>query len=80
MRETDSDLFNTMWTWMVTDSRENVLIDADGNEKYPSFDLYKVIAEECHMARPRDQVEKKPFSEFKIKRAPKDETVYSLFF
>lgn len=80
MRETDSDLFNTMWTWMVTDSRENVLIDADGNEKYPSFDLYKVIAEECHMARPRDQVEKKPFSGFKVKRAPKDEKVYSLFF
>jgi len=80
MRETDSDLFNTMWTWMVTDGRENVLIDADGNEKYPSFDLYKVIAEECHMARPRDQVEKKPFSGFKVKRAPKDEKVYSLFF
>jgi hypothetical protein len=80
MRETDSDLFNTMWTWMVTDSRENVLIDADGNEKYPSFDLYKVIAEECHMARPRDQVEKKPFSGFKVKRVPKDEKVYSLFF
>ena len=80
MRETDSELFNTMWTWMVTDSRENVLIDADGNEKYPSFDLYKVIAEECHMARPRDQVEKKPFSGFKVKRVPKDEKVYSLFF
>lgn len=80
MRETDSDLFNTMWTWMVTDSRENVLIDADGNEKYPSFDLYKVIAEECHMARPRDQVEKKPFNGFKVKRVPKDEKVYSLFF
>jgi len=80
MRETDSDLFNTMWTWMVTDSRENVLIDADGNEKYPSFDLYKVIAEECHMARPRDQVEKKPFSEFKVNRAPKNEKIYSLFF
>ena len=80
MRETDSDLFNTMWTWMVTDARENVLIDADGNEKYPSFDLYKVIAEECHMARPRDQIEKKPFSGFKVKRVPKDEKVYSLFF
>ena len=80
MRETYSDLFNTMWTWMVTDGRENVLIDADGNEKYPSFDLYKVIAEECHMARPRDQVEKKPFSGFKVNRVPKDEKVYSLFF
>ena len=80
MRETGSDLFNTMWTWMVTDGRENVLIDSDGNEKYPSFDLYKVIAEECHMARPRDQVEKKPFSGFKVKRVPRDEKVYSLFF
>ena len=80
MRETDSDLFNTMWTWMVTDRRENVLIDGDGNEKYPSFDLYKVIAEECHMARPRDQLEKKPFSGFKVKGYPKTAKVYSLFF
>jgi hypothetical protein len=80
MRETDSDLFNTMWTWMVTDRRENVLIDGDGNEKYPSFDLYKVIAEECHMARPRDQLEKKPFSGFKVKGYPKNAKMYSLFF
>jgi hypothetical protein len=83
VEETVSDLFNTMWTWMLTDSNENVLVTADGAEKYPSFDLYNVITEKCHGARPRDQVDRKPFSQFRIskkKDIPKDAKFYSLFF
>lgn len=82
VRETESDLFNLMWTWMVTDFGENVLINPDGEEKYPSFDLYKVISEDCHNARPCDQVDKKPFTNFKVKKSevPEGEKIYSLFF
>jgi hypothetical protein len=80
--ETTSELFNIMWSWMVTDFGENVLINGEGEEKYPNFDLYKVIAEECHQARPCDQVEKKPFSQFIVKGsvASAEQKVYSLFF
>lgn len=80
--ETTSDLFNILWSWMVTDMGENVLINADGEEKYPSFDLYKVIAGDCHQARPRDQVDKAPFATFKIsaKELPQGQKVYSLFY
>ncbi len=81
--ETTSDLFNCMWSWMVTDFGENVLINGEGEEKYPNFDLYKVIAEECHQARPCDQVDKKPFSQFILKQTAglsADQKVYSLFF
>ena len=78
--ETTSELFNVMWSWMVTDFGENVLINSEGEEKYPNFDLYKVIAEDCHQARPCDQLIKKPFSQFKINSTPKDQKVYSLFF
>jgi hypothetical protein len=35
-----------MWSWMITELGENVLITPDGEEKYPNFDLYKVIAED----------------------------------
>lgn len=81
VRETTSDLFNVLWSWMVTDLGENVLINADGEEKYPSFDLYKVIAADCHEARPCDQLDKKPFSNFKVKQSEGSEgqKVYSLF-
>jgi hypothetical protein len=82
VRETTSDLFNLMWTWMITDMGENVLINADGEEKYPNFDLYKVIAGDCHEARPCDQVDKKPFSNFKVNQSevPEGQKIYSLFF
>jgi len=80
--ETKSELYNILWKWMLTRSGENVLITPDGDEKYPSFDLYTVIAAECEGARPRDQVRAKPFSDFIMGRAaiPKNEKVYSLFF
>jgi hypothetical protein len=82
VRETESDLFNVMWSWMVTDFGENVLINAAGEEKYPDFDLYNVIAEQCHQAVPAEQVDKKPFSHFKIGKTdvPQGQKVYSLFF
>jgi hypothetical protein len=67
---------------MLTESGENILIDQAGEEKYPDFELYSVIAEQCKSARPRDQVNKKPFSVFHIKtdKIPKEAKVYSLFF
>lgn len=82
VRETESDLFNVMWSWMVTDFGENILINASGEEKYPDFDLYNVIAEQCHEAVPSKQVDKKPFSHFKVPKTsvPEGQKVYSLFF
>lgn len=82
IRETQSELYNLLWSWMVTRSGENILINADGDEKYPSFDLYTTIAAEVDSARPRDQVKKMIFKEFIMKkdRAPKDQKIYSLFF
>lgn len=81
VRETVSELFNVLWSWMVTDDGENVLVDADGDDKYPCFDLYEVIAKKCHHARPCDQVERAPFTQFRIQSLPSGvTTAYSLFF
>ena len=81
VKETTSDLFNCMWKWMVTDAKENVLVTPDGDEKYPDFDLYKIISTSCHNAIPKDQVQKKPFAKFLIQK-PKLQAgtkVYTLF-
>lgn len=82
VKETESDLFNVLWSWMVTDFGENILINSSGEEKYPDFDLYTIIAQGCHDAIPAKQLEKKPFSHFRILKneIPTGQVVYSLFF
>jgi hypothetical protein len=78
--ETISDLFNTMWSWVIDDDGRNVLWDADQSERYPGFDLYTVIAQKVKGAVPRDQLDKKPFVGFVFSGSvPDGEKVYSLF-
>lgn len=81
IHETESPLWNLLWSWMVDDNGANVLINKDGSERFPDFDLYQQIGAFVHGAKPHEQVLKPIFSEYKI--AAKDvgewETVYPLF-
>lgn len=81
MMETDSHLYNMMWSWLVCDDGHNVLMEPDGKERYPDFELYKVIASQVHNAIPSSQIKKPAFEEFRVKKkAVSDATkVYSLF-
>jgi hypothetical protein len=65
MWETTSPLFNLLWNWLLTDKGENVLWDADDEDRYPDFRLYEVIASSCSNAVPREQFSKAPFTAFK---------------
>jgi len=76
--ETESPLYNLLWTWLLCDDGHNVLMDPDGSERYPDFDLYKVITSQVHSAVPADQFEKDIFKSFRVKQAGK-EKVYSLY-
>lgn len=79
--ETVSDLYNILWSWIIDDDGRNILWDADQSERYPGFDLYRVIAHKVKDAVPREQLEKAPFSGFIMTDAtvPEGEKVYSLF-
>lgn len=80
--ETVSPLFNVMWSWMIDDDGRNVLWDADQSERYPGFDLYRVIAQKVKHAVPREQLDKEPFVGFAMSLeddVPGGEKVYSLF-
>ncbi len=79
VRETESALYNLLWTWMVDDEDCNVLMEPDGSERFPDFDLYKHIAAKCHNAKPTEQFEKPAFARFKVKKMPVSEKPYSLF-
>lgn len=78
IQETESELYNTLWSWLLCDDGHNVLMDPDGSERYPDFDLYKVITTQVHNAVPSEQFEKPLFQGFKVCNAG-PEKVYSLF-
>ena len=81
VKETESDLYNLLWSWLLCDDGHNVLIDANGDERYPDFDLYKVIAAQVHGAIPSQQIRKPIFECFRFKGSvEKDQKVYALFF
>ena len=78
--ETESELYNVLWSWLLCDDGHNVLIDPDGSERYPNFDLYKVITQEVHTAVPCEQLDKSFFNPFKVtEKETMNQTVYPLF-
>uniref|UniRef100_A0A6C0ANG0 Protein kinase domain-containing protein n=1 Tax=viral metagenome TaxID=1070528 RepID=A0A6C0ANG0_9ZZZZ len=80
-KETVSELFNVMWSWLIDDDGRNVLWDTDQSERYPGFDLYCVIAQKVKGAVPREQLDRSIFSQFVCESSvvPEGEKVYSLF-
>jgi hypothetical protein len=79
--ETVSPLYNMIWKWMIDDKGKNIFINADGTERFPSFDLYKHIAEYVHLAVPSQQIMNPVFDSFQIPQSelPAGVKVYSLF-
>jgi hypothetical protein len=81
IRETVSNLYNLLWTWLLCDDGRNVLMNPDGRERYPDFDLYKVIAAHVHDAIPEQQLRKPAFEPFRVQRKdiPDNIKLYHLF-
>ena len=63
--ETSSNLYNMIWGWLIDDKKRNVLRTADGDDRFPGFDLYIHIAKHVHNAVPKEQLDVSAFSEFK---------------
>lgn len=77
--ETNSPLYNLLWSWTVNKEGHTIYEDKNGDEKYEGFDLYVRIAHDVHNAVPKDQIHKPIFSQFKWKqKVPQDETIYSI--
>ena len=78
--ETVSSVYNLLWEWLQDDDGKNVLRLPDGEERYPDFDLYRVLAAEIHRAVPSRQIEKALFRGFRCdaKDIPTGESVYDL--
>jgi hypothetical protein len=79
--ETESALYNMIWSWMIDINGRNIFINPDGSERFPDFDLYKHIAAYISNAVPSQQFNKSAFDAFQLSEndVPKGQKVYSLF-
>ena len=80
VKETESDLYNLLWSWMIDEDGCNVMMEPNGKERYPDFDLYKVIAAKVHEAVPSEQITRPIFDKFRVsKNGVGKAKVYNLF-
>lgn len=66
MKETVSPLCNCIWSWMLDDDGRNILIESNGEERFPGFDLYIHIAANVHGAVPSKQFTHPAFDRFQV--------------
>jgi hypothetical protein len=65
--EEDMDeLQKTIYRWCLDDNDKNVLYKKNGEERYPEFKLYKMIARTVHQHTPEAQLEFPFFSQFAV--------------
>ena len=55
--------------WCMDDKGRNVLYKANGQERYPGFKLYKMIARTVHKHIPHEQLEKEMFSNYRVTKS-----------
>jgi hypothetical protein len=54
----------TIYRWCLDDNGKNVMYRRDGEERYPGFKLYKMIARNVHGHTPQEQLKYPIFSKF----------------
>jgi hypothetical protein len=51
--------------WCNDDNGESVVVSSDGTERYPDFELYRMIALSVHNHTPEAQLQRPEFFKFK---------------
>ena len=64
------ELQKTIHRWCLDDKKSSVLYKKNGDERYPDFKLYKMIAKTVHDHTPQKQLTFPFFSQFKTAQVP----------
>jgi hypothetical protein len=59
-------LIHLIYSWLIDDKDRNILYKTNGQERYPEFKLYKMIARTIHGAIPSSQLQHECFSKYII--------------
>ena len=63
-----SPIKKLMIEWVFDDKNKNILYKNDGDERYPDFKLYKMIARTVHNHTPQKVLNKEVFEKYQIAR------------
>ena len=72
------ELQKIIYEWCMDDNGKNVLYRKNGEERYPSFKLYKMIARTVHTHTPEAQLTKPFFAKYECKDDITDVSVFSV--
>ena len=64
--------------WCEDDKGKNILYKSSGEERYPDFKLYKMIARTVHNHTPENQLKRELFKSYIIKNVPSDVKVMKI--
>ena len=59
-----NNIYNVITGWCNDDSGNNILYKMNGDERYPDFKLYKMIARKVNKHIPRDVINHKVFKKY----------------
>jgi hypothetical protein len=71
-------LQDIIYRWCLDDNGKNVLYKRNGEERYPNFKLYKMIARTVHKHVPKDQLELPIFKQFATNKIEKLENLLDI--
>ncbi len=74
--EPDDEFQKTISRWCTDDNGKNVIYKQNGEERYPGFKLYKMIARNVHRHTPQEQLNFPYFQQFEL--SPKKMKKYTL--
>jgi hypothetical protein len=57
-----------IYSWLLDDKGRNILYKNDGDERYPEFKLYKMIARSIHNAIPEQQISNEIFKKYIVSK------------
>ena len=64
----DNEIIKLIIKWTRDDKNQNILYKKNGNERYPDFKLYKMIARTVHHCEPHNEINNSIFDIFKISK------------
>jgi len=64
--------------WCLDDNGVNILYKNNGQERYPDFKLYKMIARCVHNHTPHAQLERAEFKKYSVTTVPKNENIMNI--
>ena len=68
----ENPLIKMVVSWLQDDKGRNILYKSNGEERYPEFKLYKMIARTIHSAAPENQLTSDVFKSYKMTRSALD--------